>query len=256
MTKIYLDQFTRYTALELDALCEFNPDMEIHRGEVEGTKYITVKNILKRPDDLREFLSKFPCEDRNKSMEEDGVSHISSKAPGFQQPIDKTYFLALSDGLFHLGKSQKLFKYSKDDVEFEYYTNCCYPGMKSYNKNYLPHVDPFSIAANIYLTDVPNTGTSFFKFIGEDDKPFYSVSDLLRDRDRGQKKYDDNIGEYKIESGWNEWKYFTGDDFYQRYHFIPAEYNSCSMYRGNRWHSITYDANQDDVRYSVVGVIR
>lgn len=256
MRKISLDVFTRYSATELDALCEFNPEMEVETGECEGTKYLTVKNILKRPDDFREFVSKFPCEDRNKSIELDGKTHISSKAPGFQQPIEKTYLLLLSENLYNLGKSHQIFKYKKEDVEWEYYTNCCFPGMKSYNKNYLPHVDPFSIAANIYLTDVPNTGTSFFKFIGEDNKPFYSVSDLMRDRQRGYQKYEDNIKEYKIESGWSDWEYFTGDNFYQRYHYIPAEYNSCSMYRGNRWHSITYDASCDDVRYSVVGVIR
>lgn len=256
MTKISLDKFTRYTAAELDALCEFNPDMEIITGECENTKYITVKNILKRPDDLREFISKFPCEDRNLSIEDNGRTHISSKAPGFQQPIEKIYMMELSKNLYELGISNKLFKYKQEDLEFEYYTNCCFPGMKSYNRNYLPHVDPFSIAANIYLTDVPDTGTSFFKFVGKDNKSFYSVSDLLRDRERGAQVYEDNINKYKIESGWSDWVKFTGDDFYQRYHYIPAEYNSCSMYRGNRWHGITYDATCDDVRYSIVGVIK
>ncbi len=256
MTKISLDQFDRYSARELDALVELNEDMEITSGDCEGTKYISIKNVLKRPDDLREFLSKFPSEDRMMSIERDGATHVSSKAPGFQQPIDKTYFLMLSDALYNLGKSEKLFKYDKKDVDFQYYTNCCYPGMKAFNKNYLPHVDPFSIAANFYLTDVPNTGTSFFKFIGKDNKSFYSTSDLMRDRERGYQAYEDNVREYKILSGWGEWKYYTGDHFYQRYHFIPAEYNSCSMYRGNRWHGITYDADSDDVRYSLVGIIK
>ena len=251
-----LDQFTRYTARQLDALVEFNPDMEVEFNVCEGTKYLRIRNVLKRPDDLAEFLSKFPVEDRNMSMEVDGMTHISSKAPGFQQPIDRTHLLMLGHSIYDIATANKLIKYNREDVIFEYYTNCCYPGMRSYNTNYLPHVDPFSIAANFYLTDVPNTGTSFFKFVGEDNKFFYSLYDLLRDRGRGQQNYDDNIENYKIESGWEEWNYFTGDNFYQRYLYLPAEYNSCSMYRGNRWHGITYDANCDDVRYSLVGVIR
>jgi len=256
MSKIQLDQFTRYTSRQLDALVEFNPDMEVEFNICEGTKYLTVKNILKRPDDLREFISKFPTEDRNLSMEIDNMTHISSKAPGFQQPLDKTYFLLLSDSLYKLGKANKLFKYDKNDLDFEYYTNCCYPGMKAYNTNYLPHVDPFSIAANIYLTDVPDTGTSFFKFTGKDNKSFYSVSDLMRDGARGREAYDNHIERSYSEGGFSDWIKYTGDDFFQRYLYIPATYNSCSMYRGNKWHGITYDADCDDVRYSIVGVMR
>jgi len=259
MSKIQLDQFIRYTSHQLDAICEFNPNMEVQFNICEGTKYLTVKNILKRPDDFAEFISKFPTEDRNLSMEVDKMSHISSKAPGFQQSIDKTFFFVLSDQLYKLGKTNKLFKYDPKDVEIEYYTNCCYPGMKAYNTNYLPHVDSFSIAANIYLTDVKDTGTSFFKFTGKDNKSFYSVSDLLRDGDRGREDYVKYMETYIDESnpsGFSDWVKYTGDDFFKRYLYVPAEYNSCSMYRGNRWHSITYDANCDDVRYSIVGVIK
>ncbi len=256
MSKISLDVFHRYTASQLDAICEFNPAMDIEYGEAEGTKYITIRDVLLRPDDFREFISKFPCEDRNISIEQDNNTHISSKAPGFQQPIDKTYFPIMGQNLYTIGRNHNLFKYRQEDAKFEYYTNCCYPGMKAYNKNYLPHVDPFSIASNIYLTDVPNSGTSFFKFMSPSGKEYYSVSELVIDKEKGFATYKRGLEKYDLNSGWSEWKYYTGDHFYQRYHYIPGEYNSCSMYRGNRWHSITYDSvNSTDVRYSIVGVL-
>ena len=56
MSKISLDVFHRYTASQLDAICEFNPAMDIEYGEAEGTKYITIRDVLLRPDDLEVYF--------------------------------------------------------------------------------------------------------------------------------------------------------------------------------------------------------
>ena len=47
----------------------------------------------------------------------------------------------------------KFHRYPLQRVRFDNFTNCCYPGMLAYQKNYLPHTDRFGIAANLYLTD-------------------------------------------------------------------------------------------------------
>ena len=271
--RITLDKFSRYTSTELEAICEFNPDMEVELHKHEGGKYLRIKNVLKRPDDLAEFCSKFPCQDRNKSIELGQSSPIKSKAPGFQQPIDDIYFTSLNKQIAEIGIQNNLVKYNLSDIKYRNYTNCCYPGMKAVAENYKPHVDFFSIAANFYLTDVKNTGTSFYK-IETKAKSIYTDVDLsrrLNDPDikavydeiissksfpptcLTQEKYDQLMLEDDVVEDWIHW---TGNHIWKRYLYVPAEYNSCLMYRGNIWHTITYDPTVEDVRYSLVSVIR
>ena len=65
-----------------------------------------------------------------------------------------------------------------------------------------------------------------------------------------------DAGMMQCTNGDSEWVYYEGDDFYQRYHFLPSSFNSLSMYRGNRWHSATFDAkNSKRGRYSMVACI-
>ena len=68
-----------------------------------------------------------------------------------------------------------------------------------------------------------------------------------------QEKYDELMLEDDVIEDWPYWK---GNNVWERYLYIPAEYNSCLMYRGNIWHTITYDPTVEDVRYSLVSVIR
>ena len=271
--RITLDKFSRYTSRELEEICEFNPDMEVELHKHEGGKYLKIRNVLKRPDDLAEFCSKFPCQDRNKSIELGQSSNVKSKAPGFQQPIDDIYLTKLNQQVAKVGVKNNLFKYNLNDIKFRNYTNCCYPNMKAIGKNYMPHVDFFSIAANFYLTDVKNTGTSFYK-IETKTKPIYTDTDLSRRLKEPeikaaydeiissksfpptcltQEKYDELMLEDDVVEDWIHW---TGNHIWTRYLYIPAEYNSCLMYRGNIWHTITYDPTVEDVRYSLVSVIR
>ena len=92
------------------------------------------ENVLKRPDDLAEFCSKFPCQDRNKSIELGQSSNVKSKAPGFQQPIDDIYLTKLNQQVAKVGVKNNLFKYNLNDIKFRNYTNCCYPNMKAIGK--------------------------------------------------------------------------------------------------------------------------
>ena len=62
----------------------------------------------------------------------------------------------------------------------------------------------------------------------------YQVSDPESD--------DKVIGQMTPKNGDDEWTHFEGDHFYKRYYFMPSTFNSMSMYRGNRWHSATFDA--------------
>ena len=63
-------------------------------------------------------------------------------------------------------------------------------------------------------------------------------------------------GLYQCKNGVSPWIKYEGDDCYQRYYHLPSDYNSISMYRGNRWHSATFDAeNSKTGRYSLVKAV-
>jgi hypothetical protein len=255
MKKLQLSDFKTYSKKELEYFTEFSDDYDLKFYEVEGLQYVKIHNLLKRPEELKEFLVQFPTEDRTKSLIEEDESNATSKAPGFQQPIESKFLIKLGKNLFDIIKKNCFCKYNYEQSTWEYYTNCCYPNMPSYNMNYLPHVDPFSYACNIFLTDVPNTGTSFFKYESKN-KTYYSSAELLRNAE-DTKIFGESYMKKGVKSGIDKWVAFDGDDMFTRYHHITADYNSCSIYRGNRWHSIYYDAeNSTDIRYSLVAVIK
>ena len=270
--KLKLSEYSRYTSRELDRIFEITDDVKIEKKDHEesGLIYVTAYNFFKRPDDIIDFLKTIPSEDRTKSITEDRFTYMSSNAPGFQQPLESKLVMQLGDNIFNLGKDTGLHKYDRNQCSMEYYTNTCYPGMKSCQNNWLPHIDPFSIACNMYLTQCNNTGTSFFRFVSTSGKSYYNSIQLSRSREACEefnKKYEDNRKKYTknpIEgTDLGDWVYYIGDSEdeplpkFERYAYIKAERNMCSMYRGSRWHGISYDAdNETDIRYSLVGVIR
>ena len=276
--EVFLEHFSTYSTHEIMDVCMLNDikDIEIDIGDVEGLRYFKAHNLLKNPLGLREFLQKFPAENKEKSALE-GHSFSGSKSPGLQQPIERAFMGFMSYQLFNLCKQYNFLKYKEKSVTWKYYTNYYYNGMRAWNKNYLPHVDPFSYASNIFLTDSSEHGTSFFKYVDPvTEKSYYSMGDVMSStkevRDRFTKGLTDwygyevsdpdhpvnkqGTGVMQCKNGDSSWVHYTGDDFYTRYHFLPSDFNSMSMYRGNRWHSATFDAkNSKTGRYSLVGCI-
>ena len=274
--KLELENFSTYSTKELMAITEVNKieDMEIDINVIEGLKYMKVHNIMKRPLDLSDFMRNFPAENKEKSSMEE-LSFSGSKSPGLQQPIERAFMTFLGYQLWHLCKQMRFLKYREKDISWKYYSNFYYKGMRSFNKNFLPHVDPFSYAANIFLTESEQHGTSFFKYTDErTGKDFYSMADVMSAGHEIRTAYTDGLKEnyqYQIsdpdlddrdvgrmtpKNGDDEWTLFEGDHFYKRYHFLPSTFNSMSMYRGNRWHSATFDAkNTKCGRYSLVACI-
>jgi len=273
--KLDMSEFNRYTSKQLDGIFELNDNLEIINDVVEecGLKYATIHNFFKRPDEVIDFLKHIPSEDKTESMMKDKFTYMASNAPGFQQPLESKLAKSLCDNLYELGKRTGLHKYEKSQVRFNYYTNCCYPGMKACQNNWLPHIDPFSLACNMYLTEVENTGTSFLKFISTEGREYYNATQLARSKRATEeyiKKYEWSQEQNKYFSknpiegtDISDWVSYEGDPpdeplpRFEKYHYIKADRNMCSMYRGNRWHGITYDADKEtNIRYSLVGVIK
>lgn len=267
MTILTENKIQCYSRSELDYLCEPNKDMEVEYVEVEKLKYIKIKNFLKRPDDLREFCLKFPTEDSYKSMIEETYKQDRSASPGIQQMMDDRFVSRISKTLHEQMYKHGLVRYENNMMMWDYYTNMFYPGMRSTSGNQYPHIDPFSFAANIYLSEVNDvkSGTNFFKcvFDGPDGlDEFYNVFELkspLRN-DQNYLKVFERYKEKHMEDSeftkFHIFKTFQGDEVYKKYHFIPAEYNSVSLYKGSYWHNVEYDAeNSKQYRYSLVGAI-
>lgn len=251
-----LDNFNIYTKKQLDHFCEINQNCEVNLHKVEDLEYLTVDNFLKNPNDLRDFCSKFPAENKNESLKQFQYSDIKSSSPGIQQPIDDKFLKTLGRNLHALLSEHNFCKYDYDDDMWNFYTNLYYPGMQSYNKNYIPHVDPFTYACNIFLNDPKNTGTAFYKFVGEK-KNYYSAfqigqtpSEYFRFMRRIESKNPNS-------AGFEDWKSFNGDEDFIMYHIAPAKFNRATIYRGHFWHGVHYDASEEDnYRYSLVAVIK
>ncbi len=264
---IKLSDFSAYTYNELLELCEFNPlnDLEILNTDCEGTRYLRIGNVFKNPLELREFVMKFPTEDKNRSLlEGEGESFgKSSKSPGMQQPLERQLIPAIGNQLYFIARRLNFIKFNKEHVTWKYFTNIYYPGMTAFNRNYLPHVDPFSLAANSFLTDSPTTATAFFRVKDRvNGKYYYGASEIYSNpdtRERHIKNLKERYGYCDkgfADTGLEPWVKFDGDDYYEKYLSLPADFNSCYMYWGKKWHSVNFDAEKETkIRYSIVSVI-
>jgi hypothetical protein len=253
---IKLQDFIRYSNSEISEILKINEKAEIELFEYEKLSYIKIYNLFENPEDAKNFLIKFPCEDRMKSIMETKKTDIVSQAPGFQQTYNSMFFKNVSQYFHKILKDNGLCHYEWDTSCWEFYSNCIYSNMKCYNQNYLPHLDEFSYASNIFLTDIKNTGTNFFKFNGLNGE-YYSLHEISRNK--SEKEYYKSLilKKFPDSSSVSDWVVFEGNEQFILYHTIPAEYNSVSMYKGNFWHSIKFDASvQNQIRYSLVAVLR
>lgn len=270
MTKILLSNpINAYSRTELDYFCEPNEEMEVELVKVEKLKYIKIRNFLKRPIELRDFISQFPTEDTYRSMVESTYKEDRSASTGLQQMMDDRFVSKITEKLYKIMFKHGMVHYENSILLWDYYTNLFYPGMKMTRGNNYPHIDPFSFAANIYLSEVNDckTGTNFFKCqftdpeTGEPDI-FYNLFELkspLRNKHNYIPIFEKYRESHTMEEDISNLKYFStfqGDDFYKKYHFAPAEFNSVSLYKGCHWHNIEYDSEKSkQLRYSLVGAV-
>jgi hypothetical protein len=249
---ISLSEFYLLSQKDITDLFSINENLEIDITQTEKLKYITIPNFLRYPEDVKKYLIKFPSEDRMKTVLES--KKVINKAPGFQQVYSNHFLFPLGEELHKIIRKNDFCFYDYDPGMWDYYTNCMYSGMKSYKRNYIPHIDAFAFAANIYLTDIEDTYTGFFKYVDtKTGKEFWHPGELSRE---------DTIQQVKLTNEYNselvgDWKVFRGDENYIEYLRIPSRYNCVSMYRGKFWHTVQFDETiPNRIRYSVVAVLK
>lgn len=252
---ISLSDFKLYSIKDLEEIFLINENIEIQHHRVEELEYITIPNFFKNPEEVKKFLASFPAENRLQSIIETNDHNVFNKAPGFQQSYSSMFFRSLSKKLHSIMQQYGFCNYPWDARHWDFYTNCLHTGMKSYKRNWIPHVDEFAAAANIYLTDIDDTYTAFFKYANED-KIYYNVN-RLKLNDDDTEKYINLIRSHSMAENISDWKVFQGDENFIQYHKIPSLYNTVSMYKGKFWHTVQFDATiPGRIRYSLVSVLK
>jgi len=252
---ISISDFNLFSIKELENLFSINDNIEINFHRADQLEYITISDFLRYPEDVKKFLIKFPSEDRLQSIIE--INQIVvNKAPGFQQPFNNIFFLPLSNALHKIAFDHGFCNYEYDKRYWDFYSNCLHSGMPSFKKNYLPHIDSFALAANLYLTDIEDTYTAFFKFIDCQGNQYPSVHKLKLNQ-LAMNEYISTMADYSASEDLGEWQVFRGNKHFVEYHRIPSNFNCISMYRGKFWHNVQFDATiPDRIRYSLVCVLK
>ena len=207
-----------------------------------------VKNVLKYPEQVREFLDNgyWWGNDYDESCSRPGKSFE------FGQNID-VYFDPLVQDLMEYYEAE-------DILPIEIYGNCFNCNMNLYNvRSALPHVDTFpgddqnedprmDVAFNLNLTKSDKVKTAFYSFNNK-----RSICDFTR------LDYED------LRTCWNTQKdirkdksWFLIDDNYEQYklEFIAdIEYNSMILYHSHNWHNsyIKEDWFSDEDRITFTG---
>ncbi len=189
-----------------------------------------IKNVLKYPDQVREFL------DNGYWWENtfDGDCSRPGKSFEFGSDID-AYFDPLVEDFME-------FYEAEDIIPIEVYGNCFNGNMNLHTvRSALPHVDTFpgddqnedplnDVAFNMSLTKSDKVKTSFYSF---NDKK--SVCDFTA-KDYNDLRDISNKHEYVTEKQWKE----SGENEYENYkleYVADIDYNSMILYPSHYWHN-------------------
>ena len=190
-----------------------------------------IKNILKYPDQVREFF------DNGYWWENGFDGECSRPGKSFEFGLNTDiYFDPLVDSLID-------FYDAEDIIPIEIYGNCFNGDMNLYTaRSVLPHVDTFpgdeqnedpfnDVAFNLNLTKSDKVKTAFYSFNNKksvcdftpDD---YDDFDRVRDRHK------------KIKA--KDWRKLSNENFqnYQLEYIANIEYNSLILYPSHYWHSV------------------
>ena len=207
-----------------------------------------IKNVLKYPDQVREFL------DNGYWWENtfDGDCSRPGKSFEFGSDID-TYFDPLVEDFME-------FYDAEDITPIEVYGNCFNGNMSLHTvRSALPHVDTFpgddqnenplnDIAFNLNLTKSDKVKTAFYSFNNK-----RSICDFHKNDYQDLKKCWETQEENRKQKNW-----FLIDDEYDNYklEFIAdIDYNSMILYPSHNWHNsyIKEDWFTDEDRITFTG---
>lgn len=260
---------------DLAKILEINEDYHIEEHYNEDLFYITIDNFFKNPDDLVDFLIKFPADDIEYRLNNnlfDFENNYYQCPPGIQQLIHPQYLNGLTKNLLeilcdcdYLPNTQNESNNINNEIyfnqieKFSYYTNYISSESVSFRKNNLPHVDQSKFTFNFHLSKDVTSGLNFYK-LKVKEKRFSNIKSIMKESSEEKNKIstllnenlaltEKNLKDTKVE----QFKSITENDLFVAYEQCDFKFNRLVLYEGDYWHSISHDSNvEKNPRYSLV----
>ena len=259
MTKYFIKDLNIFTSEEYNHIFAINSELTPLHYKFKDFEYWIIRDVLVRPEEANKFIL-----DNYAVIERESENNISHH-PNKQLVYPQFSFYKIKEFLMRFVNDNKILELPnidyrdqqiriKIDDSWVTYSNLAYKNVKIKNRNHEPHTDEFTLGCNLFLTQ-NGVGTSLFK------KKYYDeliISDIEGFNKYGQ-DYIDYMGKYyrdrnKDDSIINGWANIEEDDNWKRYHIIPGEFNTISMYRGSYFHSpfISDDLEVSEIRHNLV----
>lgn len=221
-------------------ITEINETSELKLEIHEGRPFIIVDDFLKRPDEFREFLEKYP--------------HWENKIDdtGFSRP-GRSALIPLIAGKFIANYLSPYFGLDSFGIH-SVYTNCMNGNMKVCERSKLPHTDGIGLnflATNIFLSKTCEGGTGFWSYDnGHSENPYISMHHLNSfDQKECIKKTESKI--------LTDWEQYDSIDVWKLDYVLPQKYNRFFVYSGSLFHNPYIKPNTyiDEDRFSFVTML-
>ena len=184
------------------------------------SKVITIDNIFKHPEKMREWCSSHTLE-RSRSW-----------YPGFQQWLEYTF-----DSITRFQRLALVENYGIYDARFSWNVSVMNSKTKCLKRSLLPHSDTMHMAFNYCLnfdeeiTD--KDGTAFYRVKETGEEAVFRNPSIYR-----KEKYADVLPENDhLYRQLVEFEGFDGDERYELYHFLLRKFNRLHIYEGALFHS-------------------
>jgi hypothetical protein len=260
---------------DLSKILEVNENYQIEEHHNGNLFYITIDDFFKNPDDLVDFLVKFPADNFEDALNNnlfDFESNSYQSPPGIQQIIHPQYFQCFASTLLEIlcdcnylpnteNKSDDL----NDGIhfnqvrKFSYYTNCISSKSVSFRKNNLPHIDQSRFTFNFHLSKNVTSGLNFYK-LKLKEKRFSNIKSIMEESNEEKNTIknllNDNLSlneesakDHRVEP----FKSIEENDLFVLYEQCDFKFNRLVLYESDYWHSINHDSTvESNPRYSLV----
>jgi hypothetical protein len=259
MNKYFKKDLNIITTQEYNHIFAINPKLEPLHYKFEDFEYWIIKDVLIRPEEANKFILD------NYAIIERESENNASHHPNKQLVYPEFSFYNIKEWLMRFVSENDILNFPiinyqdqkiRIDIDNSWhtYSNLAYKNVKIQNRNHEPHTDGFTLGCNLFLTH-NGVGTSLFKKKYNDE---LIISDIEGFTKYGQEYIDHMSRYYRIRAEDDTiidgWINIEDDSNWKRYHIIPGEFNTISMYRGTYFHSpfISNDLEENEIRHNLV----
>ena len=201
---------------------DINTEADVNVVEIGKwkNKIITIDNIFKHPEKMREWCSSHTLE-RSRSW-----------YPGFQQWLEYTF-----DSITRYQTLLLTQHYGLYDARFSWNVSVMNSKTKCLKRSLYPHSDTMHMAFNYCLNHdeeiTDKDGTAFYRVKETGEEAVFRNPSIYR-----KERYADVLPENEhLYRQLVEFEGFDGDERYELYHFLQRKFNRLHIYEGALFHS-------------------